>query len=77
MRNTILFCRASLLGLLLAGALLGQNANVTGQIVDSQGGRMPSATITLTELGTGRALTTQTNRRATSSCLRSLRANTN
>jgi len=61
MRNAVSPCRALLLGFLLAGALLAQNANVTGQVVDSQGAGVPATTITLTGLSTGHTVTTNSN----------------
>jgi hypothetical protein len=62
MRNSVtLSIRALVLGLLLTSCVFGQNANVSGQVVDSQGGGVPAATVTLTNTATSRAVQTQSN----------------
>ena len=53
--------RALIFGLLLTGLLFGQNASVSGQVVDSQGGSVPGATVTLTQSATNRVVHTQSN----------------
>jgi hypothetical protein len=61
-RNTVpLSIRELVFGLLLTSCLFGQNANVSGQIVDSQGASVPAATITLTHISTSRAVQTHSN----------------
>ncbi|MGA2269815.1 MAG: TonB-dependent receptor [Bryobacteraceae bacterium] len=62
MRNSVtLLIHELVFGLLLTGFLFGQNASVSGQIVDSQGSGVPGATITLTNTATSRAVQTQSN----------------
>ena len=62
MRNSVtLWISEIVFGLLLTGSLFGQNANVSGQVADSQGGGVPGAAITLTNTGTNRAVQTQSN----------------
>jgi hypothetical protein len=53
--------RALIFGLLLTGLLFGQNASVSGQILDSQGGGVPGATITLIQTSTNRVAQTRSN----------------
>jgi hypothetical protein len=61
-RNSVtLLIRALTFGLLLTGLLFGQNANVSGRIVDSQGGGVPGAKITLIQTATNRTVQTQSN----------------
>src|SRR5208283_659644 len=61
-RNSVtLLIRALTFGLLLTALLFGQNANVSGRIVDSQGGGVPGAKITLIQTATNRTVQTQSN----------------
>jgi len=59
--STALLICASIFGLLLTGTLFGQTANVNGQIVDSQGGGVPGAAITLSRISTSQVAQTESN----------------